>query len=42
VQETKTEINGTNITYKQDPVENHAVLSYTNMDGYEHEKDYNI
>jgi hypothetical protein len=42
VQETKTETNDTNITHKQDPVDNHAVLSYTRMDGSEHEKDYNM
>jgi hypothetical protein len=41
VQETKTE-NDINITYKQDPVDNHAVLSYTSMDGTEHYKDYNM
>jgi hypothetical protein len=42
VQETETETNDTNITYKQDLVDNHAVLSYTTMDGSEHEKDYNM
>jgi hypothetical protein len=42
VQETKTETNDTNITYKQDPVDNRAVLSYTTMDGSEYEKDYNM
>jgi hypothetical protein len=41
VQETKTETNDTNITYKHGPVDNHAVLSYTSKDGSEHEKDYN-
>jgi hypothetical protein len=41
VQETKTETNDTNITYKHDPVDNHAVLSYTSKDRSEHEKDYN-
>jgi hypothetical protein len=35
VQETKTETNDTNITYKHDPVDNHAVLSYTSKDGSE-------
>jgi hypothetical protein len=38
VHETKTKTNDTNTTYKQDPVDNHAVLSYTSMDGFEHER----
>jgi hypothetical protein len=38
VQETKTETKDINITCKQDPVDNHAVLSYTGMDGSEHER----
>jgi hypothetical protein len=37
----KPETNYTNIKYKQDPGDNHALLSYTSMEGSEHEKDYN-
>jgi hypothetical protein len=42
VHETNTETNDANITYIEDPVDNPTVLSYTSMDGSEHEKDYDI
>jgi hypothetical protein len=29
----KTETNDTNITYNQDPVDNHEMVSYTSMAG---------
>jgi hypothetical protein len=35
-----TETNGTNITYKEDPIDNHNQLSYKSMAGSGHEKDY--
>jgi hypothetical protein len=35
VQETNIETNDTNITYKQDPIDNHTMLSYTSMIGSE-------
>jgi hypothetical protein len=42
VLETNIETNDTNITYTQDPIENHRMLSYTSMTRSEHEKNYNI